>query len=185
MWSQNGHLCLQNQRPINGSELYPIIACIWLVHQRRFHVFWYVMPSMIQHLHWLTTTLISRGRCWSSWTRYPEQALGCQCRFFVRPARRQVQCNIQGAAAATGENRRARSYGLCACCLLVMGQSIYHLQDAITRYGKVNGRAPRRLMFFRDGLSEGEYAGVGELEFQDIKGLLEAIKLCRMLIKFI
>ncbi|KAG1835277.1 Piwi domain-containing protein [Suillus variegatus] len=41
--------------------------------------------------------------------------------------------------------------------------------DAITRYGKVNGKAPRRLMFFRDGLSEGEYAGVGELEFQDIK----------------
>lgn len=28
-------------------------------------------------------------------------------------------------------------------------------------------------MFFRDGLSEGEYAGVGELEFQDIKGSLE------------
>ncbi|KAG1821113.1 Piwi domain-containing protein, partial [Suillus subaureus] len=50
------------------------------------------------------------------------------------------------------------------------GQSNYHLQDAITRYGKVNGKAPRKLMFFRDGLSEGEYAGVGELEFQDIKG---------------
>ncbi|KAG1804734.1 Piwi domain-containing protein [Suillus plorans] len=47
-----------------------------------------------------------------------------------------------------------------------LGPMVY---DAITRYGKVNGKAPRRLMFFRDGLSEGEYAGVGELEFQDIK----------------
>jgi hypothetical protein len=140
---------------------------------------------MIRHVHWLITMLIFRGRCWSSWARYSEQALGCQCRFFIRPTRRQVQCNIQGAAAATGENRRARSYGLCTSCLLVMGQSIDHLQDAITRYGKVNGRAPRRLMFFRDGLSEGEYAGVGELEFQDIKGSLEKIRLCRTLINFI
>lgn len=47
-----------------------------------------------------------------------------------------------------------------------LGPMVY---DAITRYGKVNGKAPRRLMFFRDGLSEGEYVGVGELEFQDIK----------------
>lgn len=40
-------------------------------------------------------------------------------------------------------------------------------------------------MFFRDGLSEGEYAGVGELEFQDIKGSLETIRLCATLINFI
>jgi hypothetical protein len=64
----------------------------------------------------------------------------------------------------------------------LLGQSIYDLQDAITRYGKVNGKAPRRIMFFRDGLSEGEYAGVGELEFQDIKGSSETIRFCRMLI---
>ncbi|OAX39508.1 Piwi-domain-containing protein, partial [Rhizopogon vinicolor AM-OR11-026] len=45
--------------------------------------------------------------------------------------------------------------------------------EAISRFGKVNGTAPRRIMFFRDGLSESEYAGVAELEFQDIK---EAIR---------
>jgi eukaryotic translation initiation factor 2C len=51
-----------------------------------------------------------------------------------------------------------------------LGRSAHISQEAISRFGKVNGTAPRRIMFFRDGLSEGEYAGVAELEFQDIKG---------------
>jgi eukaryotic translation initiation factor 2C len=53
---------------------------------------------------------------------------------------------------------------------MLLGQSTHLSQEAISRFGKVNGTSPRRIIFFRDGLSEGEYTGVGELEFQDIKG---------------
>lgn len=43
-------------------------------------------------------------------------------------------------------------------------------QKALDDFGKEHGAGPERLVFFRDGLSEGEYVTVAEKEIKDIKG---------------
>jgi hypothetical protein len=45
----------------------------------------------------------------------------------------------------------------------------YH-KRAVDEFGNRNKGPPKRIVFFRDGLSEGEYAGVGNEEIEDIKG---------------
>jgi hypothetical protein len=45
----------------------------------------------------------------------------------------------------------------------------YH-KRAVDKFGNRNKGPPKWIVFFRDGLSEGEYAGVGKEEIEDIKG---------------
>lgn len=45
---------------------------------------------------------------------------------------------------------------------------------AVYEFGERNKTPPKRIVFFRDGLSEGEYAGVGKEEIEDIQG--ESVK---------
>ncbi|KAF8840966.1 Piwi-domain-containing protein [Paxillus ammoniavirescens] len=49
-------------------------------------------------------------------------------------------------------------------------EPIEHLHAMVKKAIKDFGRPPARIVFFRDGLSEGEYAKVAEKEIQDIKG---------------
>lgn len=42
--------------------------------------------------------------------------------------------------------------------------------DAITSFGKRNNVTPARIIFFRDGLSEGEYEKATTLEIKAIEG---------------
>ncbi|KAJ8581687.1 stem cell self-renewal protein Piwi [Rhizopogon salebrosus TDB-379] len=46
---------------------------------------------------------------------------------------------------------------------------------AVDEFGNRNKGPPKRIVFFRDGLSEGEYAGVGNEEIEDIKGAIDDI----------
>jgi len=46
-------------------------------------------------------------------------------------------------------------------------------QEAIYQFGLKNRKnLPHRILFFRDGVSEGEYAKVAEFEFMKIKGII-------------
>jgi len=45
-----------------------------------------------------------------------------------------------------------------------------HHQRAINEFGDRNNVPPSRIVFFRDGLSEGEYNIVGKEEIDDIGG---------------
>ncbi|KIJ17200.1 hypothetical protein PAXINDRAFT_26205, partial [Paxillus involutus ATCC 200175] len=54
-------------------------------------------------------------------------------------------------------------------------EPIEHLHAMVKKAIKDFGRPPARIVFFRDGLSEGEYAKVAEKEIQDIKGAIDAI----------
>jgi hypothetical protein len=45
----------------------------------------------------------------------------------------------------------------------------YH-KRAVDEFGNHNKGPPKRIIFFRDGLPEGEYAGVSNEEIEDIKG---------------
>ena len=47
-----------------------------------------------------------------------------------------------------------------------------YYKRAIYEFGERNRAAPVRIIFFRDGLSEGEYALTGKEEIEDIKGEL-------------
>ncbi|KAJ8580446.1 hypothetical protein M405DRAFT_938749, partial [Rhizopogon salebrosus TDB-379] len=46
---------------------------------------------------------------------------------------------------------------------------------AVDKFGNRNKGPPKRIIFFRDGLSEGEYAGVSNEEIEDIKGAIDDI----------
>ncbi|KAF8558461.1 Piwi-domain-containing protein [Imleria badia] len=48
-------------------------------------------------------------------------------------------------------------------------------RKAIDDFGSINQAAPGRIVFFRDGLSEGEYVKVAEKEIQDIKAAIDEI----------
>ncbi|KAG1784442.1 ribonuclease H-like domain-containing protein [Suillus plorans] len=50
----------------------------------------------------------------------------------------------------------------------------YH-KRAIFEFGERNRAAPIRIIFFRDGLSEGEYALTGQEEIEDITGAIDDI----------
>jgi eukaryotic translation initiation factor 2C len=45
------------------------------------------------------------------------------------------------------------------------------LQRALDAYGEMWKGAPARLVLFRDGLSEGEFEGVGAKEIKAIEGM--------------
>ncbi|KAH0830397.1 hypothetical protein J3R83DRAFT_1791 [Lanmaoa asiatica] len=58
--------------------------------------------------------------------------------------------------------------------LETIDQLQYMMLRALDDFGKVNG-PPERLVFFRDGLSEGEYVKVAEKEIQDIKAAIDEL----------
>ncbi|KAI9569067.1 Piwi domain-containing protein [Boletus coccyginus] len=51
----------------------------------------------------------------------------------------------------------------------------YMVYQALDDFGNANRTAPEKLVFFRDGLSEGEYANVAQKEIQDIQAAIDEL----------
>ncbi|EGO21589.1 hypothetical protein SERLADRAFT_474142 [Serpula lacrymans var. lacrymans S7.9] len=49
------------------------------------------------------------------------------------------------------------------------------MREALDKFGAINRRAPDRILFYRDGLSEGEYEVVGKKEIGAIESAIDAI----------
>jgi len=57
--------------------------------------------------------------------------------------------------------------------LETIDQLKYMVYQAINDFGQANRAGPARIIFFRDGLSEGEYGKVAEKEIQDIRAAVD------------
>ncbi|KAG6379119.1 Piwi domain-containing protein [Boletus reticuloceps] len=83
------------------------------------------------------------------------------------------------ASLVASYDRQAMKYHAYTTIQPPRMETIEQLQHMIFRalddFGQEHRKAPEKIIFFRDGLSEGEYRGVAEKEFKDIKDAIERV----------
>ncbi|KAF8436955.1 Piwi domain-containing protein [Boletus edulis BED1] len=83
------------------------------------------------------------------------------------------------ASLVASYDRQAMKYRAYTTIQPPRMETIEELQHMIFRalddFGQEHRRAPEKIIFFRDGLSEGEYRNVAEKEFKDIKDAIERV----------